>query len=423
MNERFEKRRKQLLADAEIKSAVYAGILDRLPQFLEPYAKSLRLMVQRKYTMTYMRGLLSNTVRKNVESIAYLNDQDRHELQHFIGGSPWDVAPLLEQLIKDVGGELGESDAILVFDPSGFEKDGKDSVGVQRQWLGRLGKVENGQVGVYLGYVSRRGYALCDVQLYLPQEWIRDRKRRRKSGVPKEICFRTKQQMALDMLAQRRMLLPHGWIAGDDEMGRSARFRGDLRALGERYLLDVPSNTLVRDLEVLPPAYHGSGRKPRTLLVSVTRWCEKMPESAWTTVQVRDGEKGPLYVQILKRRVQTRTEDRHVGPEELLVVMRTMENSGWRMEYHLSNASADTPLEELARVGKEEHRIEDCLKRAKSEAGLADYEVRHWVGWHHHQILSLMATWFLTVEANRGKKMDSGNHGSADTDSDGRHVA
>lgn len=414
MEQRFSVRRSQLLADAELVSQVDEGVLERLSTFLDPYLASLGRREQREHTLAYLRGLVSDLERKNVESVAYLHDLDRQGLQHFVGQSSWDHGPMLIELNRQIGESLGEEDGVIVFDPSGFEKDGKDSVGVQRQWLGRFGKVDNGQVGVYLGYVTRKGHALGDVRLFLPQEWAKDRVRRKKCGVPKEIRFRTRQELALEMLQERGGLLPHTWIAGDDEMGRSSRFRAALRDLGERYLLAVPSNTTIRDLEVAPPAYSGSGRMPKVPFLQVARWCEALAPRDWTQINVRDGEKGPLEIQILKRRVQARTERRHVGPEELLVVTRRKEGNGWHTDYYLSNASSDTPLEELARVAKAEHRIEDASKRAKSEAGLADYEVRGWQGWHHHQTLSLMATWFLTRETMRGEKIHTGPDGSID---------
>jgi SRSO17 transposase len=208
------------------------------------------------------------------------------------------------------------------------------------------------------------------------------------------------------MLAEHGKTLPHGWIAGDDEMGRSSAFRRDLRALNERYLLAVPSNTLVRDLEATPPEYTGRGRRPEVPFVRVDRWREALPESAWTTITVRDGSRGPLTVQAVKTRVRAKTDRRRVGSEEVLVILRELQNDGtMKHDYYLSNATFETPLAEFGRVAKAEHRIEECLERAKSDAGLAQYQVRNWVGWHHHQTLSFLATWFLTQENRRGKKI------------------
>jgi len=217
------------------------------------------------------------------------------------------------------------------------------------------------------------------------------------------------------MLKNNGKYLPHSWIAGDDEMGRSSRFRRDLRALVEQYLLAVPSNTGIRDLDSPPPAYGGRGQPPKQPFGRVDIWRGSLGDDAWRRINVRDGEKGPLVIEIVKRRVVARTERSwHDFTKELLVVTRTPDGNGKvKYDYYLSNAPADTPLEELARVIKAEHRIEDSLKRAKSEAGLSDYEVRTWAGWYHHQTLSLIATWFLICETRRGKKIYAGTDGSA----------
>jgi SRSO17 transposase len=362
-------------------------------------------------------GLVSDLNRKNVEEIAYFHDQDRQALQKFIGQVPWDHRPLLTELARQVGAEIGEADGVIVFDPSAFPKKGNASVGVQRQWCGRLGKIDNCQVGVYMGYVSRIEHALVDMRLYLPKEWADKKKRRKKVGVPKEIRFQTRHEQALEMLREKGALLPHTWIAGDDEMGRSSKFRGELRVLNERYLLAVPSNTLIRDSEVEPPVYSGRGARPKVPFQRVDRWVAVLPASAWQTIEVRPGEKGPLATQIVKRCVQAK-EGRQTGPEEMLVVTREQQSDGsFKHDYYLSSAAAETPLQEFARVTKAAHRIEECIKRAKKEAGLADYEVRTWEGWHHHQTLSLLSTWFLIKETRRGKKMDASDHGTADSQS------
>jgi len=280
-------------------------------------------------------------------------------------------------------------------------------------------------VGIYLGYVSRKEHALVDERLYLPKPWANNRARRRKCGVPADIRYQTRHELALEMLQSNGQYLPHGWIAGDDEMGRSSGFRRDLRSLGERYLLAVPSNSNIRDLEAEPPAYEGHGQPPKAPFQRVDRWREALPAAAWTRIDVRDGEKGPLVLEIAATRVLARTErGRDAGAEELLVVTRSPDENGKiKYDYYLSNAPAGTPRKELARVIKAEHRIEDCIKRAKSEAGLSDYEVRTWTGWHHHQTLSLIALWFLILETRRGKKIYAGADGAAGPDAVVRAVA
>ncbi len=415
MERRFEQRVEELLEGAVLDPRIPEGMTDRLERFIEPFAAIMESTEQERHVWEYVSGLFSDVKRKNAETIAYFHNQDRQALQKFIGQLLWDDGLLIEELARQVGTELGESDGVLVFDPSGFEKQGKSSVGVARQWCGRLGKIENCQVGIYLGYVSRKEHALVDVRLYLTKEWAKDKKRRAKCGVPDDTRFQTRHALALEMLSQHRTTLPHSWIAGDDEMGRSSAFRRDLRTLGEQYLLAVPSNTLVRDLDAPPPEYSGRGPHPQVPFKRVDRWREALPESAWTTIDVRDGSRGPLVVKAVKTRIQAKTDRRRNGPEEMLVVLREEQSDGtMKHGYYLSNAAPETSLAEFARVAKAEHRIEECLQRAKSDAGLAQYQVRNWIGWYHHQTLSLLAAWFLTQEDLRGKKIHTGSDGPED---------
>jgi SRSO17 transposase len=407
MERRFRVRLDELREDAEVPLGLLRGLMPRLERFLQPFVASLQHQGQRHNAHHYAQGLLSDLGSKDAESIAYLHDRDRQGLQKFIGQAPWDHQPLLTELARQVGRELGEADAVLVFDPSAFAKKGTESVGVQRQWCGRLGKVDNCQVGIYLGYVARRDHALVDVRLYLPREWARARRRRTKAGVPADVRFHTRHELALQMLDERGPLLPHAWIAGDDEMGRCTWFRTELRARQETYLLAVPCNTQVRDLAAAPPPYSGRGRQPQVPFGRADRWAAALSEAAWQTIEVRDGEKGPLVVQVARTLVQARSEGRVSDVAEWLVVFREQQGDGsWKHDYLLSNAVVTTPAAEFARVFKAEHRIEESLKRAKKEAGLADYQVRTWEGWHHHQTLSLIATWFLSQEARRGKNPD-----------------
>lgn len=408
MQQRFELRKQQLLAECDLGPETFDGIIERLADFVQPFAARLVRDEQRRHAHTYLAGLVSDLKRKNTEAIAYRHDLDRNGLQHFVGSSTWDHRPLLGELARQVGADLGDPDGVIVFDPSGFAKKGTASVGVKRQWLGRLGKVDNGQVGIFMGYASPREHALVDVRLYLPKEWAADKVRRKQCGVPKAVRYRTRHELALEMLRDKGGLLPHAWVAGDDEMGRSSRFRADLRALGERYLLAVPSNTTIRDLDGEGPPGSQPGRRLKRPFEQVRAWALAQPPQAWRRIEVRSGEKGPLVVDLVMTRVVAKTDRGRIGPEELLVVLRTREDDGTvKHDYYLSNAAPETLPGLLARVAKAEHRIEECLQRAKGEAGLADYQVRTWWGWHHHQALSLLGTWFLVQETRRGKKGDA----------------
>lgn len=373
----FEARKRAVLQECDVAPQIFQEVEPRLQKFLEPFVASLARREQVEHVRTFVSGLLSDLDHRNVESIAYRFGQERLPLQHFIGLSEWDDGTLREELARQIGQELGEPDGVLVFDPSSFPKSGRASVGVARPWCGRLGKIENGQVAMFLGSVSSREHTLVDMRLDLPNEWTTDAARMRKAGVPQGTKFRTRHELALELLEKHGSTLPHRWLTGDDELGRPSWFRQRVRELHEQYLLAVPSNTSIRDLEVEPPIGTGHGRPLKRPWQSVSAWAEAQPASAWTKLEVRDAAKGPLVVERLARRVRTRNDKRQESPDdEVLVVIR----------------------------------IEECLPRAKSEAGLADYEVRHWLGWHHHQTLSLIATWFLTTESRRGKKMDPGDH-------------
>jgi SRSO17 transposase len=335
---------------------------------------------------------------------------------------------LITVLVGEVGERLGEPDGILAFDPSSFPKRGTHSVGVKRQWCGHRGKVDTCQVGVFMGYVCGHEHALLDFRLSLPEEWARDEPRRQACHVPKEVRYHTRHAQCLEMLDAWGDQVPHGWVTGDDELGRHTRFRHDLRERGERYVLGVPCTTTMRDLEAPLPEYAGRGRRPKAPWQSVTAWRQSLPGDVWTHLTVRDGEKGPGEIEMVRRRVQTRIERKRSGPEEWLVVTRrpladdrtlepkaspdaTDQDARYRHQYYLtptcvSEVELKPPsLAELARVIKAGACIEASFKRGKGEVGMDEYQVRTWEGWHHHMALSLMAVWFLIGETHQGQQL------------------
>ncbi len=197
MDRRFEARKRELLEDCQIRPEVFEDLVERLEIFATPFVGRFVRSEQVQHGQTYLQGLLSDLRRKNSESIAYRHDEDRMGLQLFIGKSPWDYRPLLHELAFQVGHELGEADGVISFDPSAFQKKGNSSAGVQRQWCGRLGKIENCQVGIFMGYASRAEQALVNMKLYLPNKWAQDKKRRKQCGVPKEVRYQTRHQLSL----------------------------------------------------------------------------------------------------------------------------------------------------------------------------------------------------------------------------------
>jgi len=376
----------------------------------------------------YLQGLLSHLPGKNAEDIATFVDVERQVMQAFIGTAPWDHRPSIEVLVAQVADRLGQPDGIIAFDPSSFPKRGTHSVGVKRQWCGHRGKVDNCQVGVFMGYVSAHDHALLDFRLSLPAEWARDEQRRQACHVPLEVRYHTRHEQCLEMLDAWGKQVPHGWVTGDDEFGRHTRFRQALRERGERYVLGVPCTTMMRDLEAPRPEYSGRGRRPKAPWQSVTDWRKALHPTAWRRLTVRDGEKGPVAIEMVKRQVQTRIAHKRTGPQEWLVVThrpltddRTLEprasrdatdqDEHHRYHYYLtptgvSAAQLQEPsLDELARVIKAGACIEASFKRGKGEVGMDEYQVRTWHGWHHHMALSLMAVWFLIGETHRGQQV------------------
>ena len=319
----------------------------------------------------------------------------------------------MAELRGHVRAELGDDRAVLVIDASTFPKTGTDSCGVARQWCGRLGKEENCQRGIFLAYAAPGGYAPLDRRLYLPKAWASDGARRARCHVPEGVEFQEGWRIAADLLQRCRDGLPHGWVVGDDEFGRPAHFRAWLRREHERYVLDVPGDTVVRDLERRRPPRRRAGRgaKRQVPYRRVDSWAARQPGSRWTRLTVRAGERGPLSVDAMAVRVRTKL-DRRNGPEERLVVMRTVEAKP-QTRYALSNAGPDVSLAGLVGVRFTRHRIEELFEAGKGESGLAHYEVRSWVGWHHHMTLALVALWFLILERRRVGGENPGGDGVA----------
>jgi SRSO17 transposase len=428
MTPAWAQRQEALLRDCIVSPDVFSPMVDRLGEFVVPYQEALEAEAGQHHVHRYLAGLLSHLNRKNAERIAALVDVERQVMQDFIGTAPWDHRPFINVLVGQVADRLGEPDGVIAFDPSSFPKRGTHSVGVKRPWCGHRGKVDTCQVGVFMGYVSGQEHAVLDFRLSLPEEWARDEPRRQECHVPKEVRYHTRHDQCLEMLDQWSEHVPHGWVTGDDELGRHTWFRGQLRERGERSVLGVPCTTTMRDLEAPLPEYPGCGRRPKAPWQSVTQWRQSLSPTAWTRLTVRDGEKGPVAIEMVTRRVQTRIERKRTGPDEWLVVTRrplaadrtleprasrdaTDQDARYRYQYSLTPTAGckvafkKPSLGELARVIKAGACIEASFQRGKGEVGMDEYQVRTWQGWHHHMALSLMAVWFLIGETHRGQQL------------------
>jgi SRSO17 transposase len=396
----------ELLADTKVSATLAAETLTRLAKFAKSFAPCFTRSEQGTHCRTYLEGLMSDLHRKSIEPIATAHCDPRRPLQRFVGAGKWDDTDPRDKLLRRVASEIGDPQGVLVLDSSGFTKKGKHSVGVARQWNGRLGKIDNCQVGVFISYCGRGSATLVDADLYLPHEWTRSRARLDHVHVPRDIGFRSKIEIAKQRLEILSPALPHAWVTGDDEFGRPAHFRRWLRRRKETYLLDVPSNTVIRDLEAPPPRPLPGRRGPHSKapFQSVEAWTKSLPPRSWTRVLVHDGEKGPIEVEAASCRVRTKHQGR-LGPREVLLVTRTLEKVP-DVRYSLTNAPATTPREVLTRVAGARHHIEESFEVAKGDLGMHHYEVRSWVGWHHHMTMLLLAQWFLTLEHRRlGEKI------------------
>jgi len=245
----WAQRREEVLSDCLVSPDVFHQMVERLAEFVVPYQHVLETAAGQRNVHLYLQGLLSHLPGKNAEDIVTFVDVERQIIQDFVGTVSWDHRPLVTVLVGQVAARWGEPEGIIAFDPSSFPKRGTHSVGVKRQWCGHRGKVDTCQVGVFMGYVSRHDHALLDFRLSLPEDWARDQQQRQECHMPLAVCYQTRQEQCLEMLDTWRDQVPHGWVTGDDELGRHMRFRHALRERGERYVLGVPCNTIIRDLE------------------------------------------------------------------------------------------------------------------------------------------------------------------------------
>jgi SRSO17 transposase len=379
----------------------------------------------RTQSLVYLNGLLLGQERKSAEPIALvfgepdddgLGQNQALALQRFLTASPWDYqdvqreiqAVFAEQLVP--AATQWSIGTVGVLDSSGFVKKGTESVGVQRQYCGRLGKKENCQVGVFLTGVTPAGCALLDHQVYLPKPWAKDQRRRAKARVPKTIRFRTELQIAVELLqrTQAAGVVRFDWVIADETYGRNGTFLDGLEALPQRYLVEVPVTTTVwtQDPAGAVPAYRGRGRRPnrprRDAVRSVQAVAESLPAEAWHTYQLREGACGPLVFQFAAVRVWA-VRHRKPGPPIWLVIRRSLEAKP-EVKYYVSNAAADTPLETMALVSGCRFRVEEYLQEGKSYLGMAQYEARSWTSWHHHMSLVALAHLFGTLTRLQLKK-------------------
>jgi len=250
----------------------------RLRAFLPRYLSLFRRSEQRANATLILEGKFSGLDRKTSEPIANQAGVPRKPLQAFVGAGAWDDEAVMAEIRSHVRQEWADPRAVLVVDGSAFPKKGTHSCGVSRQWCGRLGKVDNCQVGVFVIYACRKGHAPLDRRLYLPKDWDEDADRREECHVPEEVHYQERWRMALALLDRCREI-PHAWVTGDDEFGRASEFRAELRKREERYVLDVPCNTLIRARRRSSESVSGrSGNPPHA---GSECWCVRARKARW----------------------------------------------------------------------------------------------------------------------------------------------
>lgn len=364
----------------------------------------------------YLQGLfVQDAERRSAENLAEaVAGATPRALQRFMTESTWAEGPLLEELAWYLGERLADPEGIFIADETGVAKQGKQSVGVARQYSGTLGKVGNCQVGVFLAYASPHGHALLNGRLFLPEVWTSDPERCREAGVPEEIGFQTKPEIALRLLheTQATGALPARWVTADEVYGNAPTFRDGVAARGLWYVAEIES-TLPLFTQPSPsmlPAYSGRGRPPtkRRLVPGAEPAREArairaaLPRSAWREIQVAEGSQGPRIYRFTRLRVW---ESRSGVPDREVWLLLRENLDGSEPRTYLSNAPRSVPLRKLAEVAAARWSIETEFETLKGECGLDEYEVRSWRGWHHHITLALLAGAFLlNLEQGWGEK-------------------
>ena len=404
-----------------MEAAEFQRVYESFGEFHSFFGPAFGRKQWREHSGNYLQALLvQGQERRNAENLSESVGISARAMQRFLTEARWDDDAVVGRLQEYLAPRLGHPEGVWVLDGSDFPKQGRKSVGVARQYCGRLGKVANCQAGMFLAYVSPLGRALVDKRLYLPESWTSDEARCGAAGLPAERRgYRSKTELALELLT-RALELGHlgaQWVAGDDAFGMSPSFRDGLAALGMHYVLDVPSNTTFWPLQPAwaCPEYSGTGRprKPR-LQEGQRRTMEQgrdeLPQEAWREIAVAQGSQGPRVYRFSAQRVRA-TRQHQPGEVVWAVWRRNLDDSEPR--YYLSNAPEDTTLETLARVGGSRWHIETEFRREKGDVGLDEYETRSWAGWHHHIAMCLLAGAFLLgLQQDWGKK-DAPHHPAA----------
>jgi SRSO17 transposase len=339
----------------------------------------------RQRALAYLRGLLGNVTRKNGWQLAeHAGERTPDGMQRLVSTADWDPDRVRDDLRAYVVEHLGDPGAVLMVDETGFLKKGMTSVGVQRQYSGTAGKVDNCQLGVFLAYASRKGRAMIDRELYLPESWTNDPARCRAAHVPEQVGFRTKPQLAQLML--ERVLdagVPAAWVTADEVYGGSPALRGWLEGCGLWHVLAVKCTELL--------AVQASDG-PAGTRTSAAQLAATVPAEQWIACSAGHGAKGRRLYDWTRIELSAPAT---VGMARWLLVRRSRRDG--ELAFYACHGPVATPLVGLIRVAGTRWAVEEGFEQAKGEVGLDHYEVRRWPGWYRHVTLALLAHAFLAV--------------------------
>ena len=386
------------LVEADIEA-----LAKELEEYVAEFEEAFKRPESLNWTEHYLKGLLSDLDRKNIEAMALSMGLNVRSMQNFVGQSPWQLEPVIDTHQKLVAESLG-NEGVLIVDESGNVKQGKNSVGVARQYCGSVGKVENSQVGVYLGYASNKGHTLTEGQLYLPEQWFDEehKQKREECKAPKDLEFKTKPEIALEMIrkTKERGHLSFEYVLADALYGDNIKFRDGVTELGKKYFTAVSCDTEVykEEPEVKVPEYKGRGRKPKLAKaniesIRIDELAKEIEAEKWSRHVVKEGSKGPIVCDFAFERIwETREEGE---PVELWLVIRRNLSENGKINYYFCNDSEEVSLETLVWLSGMRWPIETSFEESKEELGLDHYETRSYLGWHHHILLTCLAHHFL----------------------------
>ncbi len=402
-------------ANKEITQPQWSGeqslrrIASRFVKFTQTYSHHFRVASQNvsDKARAYTTGLVMKAARKNMERMEeYVQDCEYQSLQQFISDSPWNHETLNAHIANDVNELLGGSENVLAFDESGFTKKGKMSVGVARQWNGRLGKTDNCQVGVFAALSDGVHSAVVDFRLYLPRIWTEDKDRCLKAKIPEEKCgFKTKPQLALEMVvAAQANGLSFDWVAMDALYGQVPECVREIDRYGLNFVADVHRDQIVYTEDprpYLPRRKDRQGRKPtrlraRTEGIRVDDLYKEDPLASWHTIRVREGTKGTVFVRSRRRRVWLWDGEEKTARNWWLVFI--IDPLTAELKHFISNAKASVTLTTLVQKHATRFWIERAFQDGKTSVGMSDYQARGWIAWHHHMSLVMLALLFLLKE-------------------------